>query len=226
MNRRHFLAGTASSAVILSALPSFSANGTVSREFSATRGSFNVGRQKITLNRQGDVVTIDLQTRLQAKILGISIYKYSLDSREIWEGGILQSISGQTTENKKKDFVQASRSGDALKINGSGFAGDVKGKITTSSFFTTDLLNRKTWVSTQNGKPLNVAVSKRGAATLQLSSGNVVCTHYHFAGQLKLPVDAYFDRNGDLAGYMFDAKGERARVLATSTNQQLRSVWS
>lgn len=226
MDRRLFLAGAVSSAAILSGTPSFSANGTVSREFSATRGSFNVGRQKITLNRQGDVVTIDLQTRLQAKILGISIYKYSLDSREIWEGGVLQSISGNTTENKKKDFVKAQRSGSALRVNGSGFSGDVKGNVTTSSFFTTDLLNRNTWVSTQNGKPLKVAVSKRGRATLPLSSGNIACTHYHFAGQLKIPVDAYFDQNGDLAGYMFDAKGERARVLATSTNQKLRSVWS
>lgn len=226
MDRRFFLTGAASATAILPFGAAYAGNGTVTRIFSASRGSMNVGKQQITLTRRGDVVTIDLQTRLQAKILGISLYRYALNSREVWEGGVLQSISGNTTENNKTDFVEARRRGSVLNVNGSGFTGDVPGTITTSSFFTTDLINRKTWVSTQNGKPLKVAVSKRGRATLSLSGGKINCTHYHFAGQLKIPVDAYFDQNGDLAGYTFDAKGEKARVFATSTSQKLRSVWA
>jgi len=102
----------------------------------------------------------------------------------------------------------------------------VKGNIASTSFFTTSLLDRSTWVSTQGGKPIKVKITKKGRATLGLSNGNVPCTHYHFGGELKIPIDAYFDKNGDLAGYMFDARGERARVMATSVTPVLNSIWA
>lgn len=226
ISRRTVLGGTASSALLLP-FSAFSAqNGTATREFKASRGSSNAGSQKITLTRNGDIVTVDLQTRLKVRLLGIPVYRYSLNSREIWEGGVLQRISGKTDDNGKNEFVEANRTAAGLEVKGSGFTGVVTGNLASTSFFTTSLLDRKTWVSTQGGKPINVAITKKGRATLALPDGNVACTHYHFGGELNIPIDAYFDGNGDLAGYMFDAKGERARVLAKSRNPDLNSIWA
>jgi|GEM_PF-6520256 len=201
-------------------------NGSVTREFKASRGTSNAGGQKITLTRSGDIVTIDLETRLKVRLLGIPVYRYSLNSRETWEGGTLQTISGKTDDNGDRHFVEARRTNAGLEVNGSDFSGVVPGNIASTSFFTTSLLNRKTWVSTQGGKPIDVAVSKRGKATLELPGGKVECTHYFIGGELKIPIDAYFDAKGDLAGYMFDAQGARARVLATSMSPDLNSIWA
>lgn len=224
---RRSLLGTAVCATALYPIQSFGAvNGTASRTFAASRGTSRAGHQKITLTRSGSVVTIDLETRLSVKLLGIPFYRYSLNSREIWENGVVQSISGKTDDNGKPSFVEARRVAAGLQVEGSDYNGVVEGKIATTSFFTTSLLDRKVWVSTQGGKPINVDVTKKGKATLGLPSGNVTCTHYYLGGKLRIPIDAYFDGNGDLAGYMFDARGERARVLAKSTDQVLKSIWA
>ena len=226
LSRRILLGGAASSALIVPFSAFAAQNGSATREFSASRGSSKAGSQKITLTRSGDIVTIDLQTRLKVRLLGIPVYRYNLNSRETWEGGVLQRISGKTDDNGKNAYVEARRTGAGLEVNGSDYKGVVKGNVASTSFFTTSLLDRKVWVSTQGGKPIKVAVAKKGRATLGLPTGNVACTHYYFGGELKIPIDAYFDGNGGLAGYMFDAKGERARVLATSMTPDLNSIWA
>lgn len=225
VSRRLVLGGAASTAFLFP-LGALAANGTATRVFDVSRGSSKAGSQKITLTRSGDTVTVDLQTRLKVSLLGIPVWRYNLDSREIWEGGVVQSISGKTNDNGKSAFVEARRSAKGLEVKGSDFTGVVTGNVSTTSFFHTSLLNRNKWVSTQGGKPIAVAVTKKGKATLGLPGGNVVCTHYYFGGKLKIPIDAYFDGNGDLAAYMFDAKGERARVVAQSTTPTLNSIWT
>jgi len=89
LTRRTLLAGAAGTALNVP-FPAFGANGTASRKFSASRGASDAGHQKITLSRSGDVITIDLETRLKVRLLGIPVYRYSLNSREVWEGGVLQ----------------------------------------------------------------------------------------------------------------------------------------
>jgi len=86
LNRRNVLTGAASAALISPFGTAFAANGSVAREFQATRGSSRVGSQKISLTRSGDVVSVSLRTRLNVKVLGISLYRYELDSTETWEG--------------------------------------------------------------------------------------------------------------------------------------------
>lgn len=224
---RRTLIGGALSAPFVMPITAFGAtNGSATREFAASRGSSDAGRQKITLSRSGDVVTIDLETRLRVKLLGIPVFRYSLNSREIWEGGVLQRISGKTDDNGKAAYVEAQRTGAGLDVKGSDYKGVVKGNVASTSFFTTSLLDRNVWVSTQGGKPIKVKVAKKGRATLGLPSGNVPCTHYFFGGELNIPIDAYFDNSGGLAGYMFDARGERARVLAKSMQPDLHAIWA
>jgi len=137
---RRTLFATTLGAAATSAFPSWAANnGTASRSFKATRGSSSLGEQKITLSRSGDRVTIDLETKLNVKILGVSLYKYRLKSREVWEGDQVIFISGKTDDNGKPNFVEARRTAAGLDIKGSGFTGLAKGNVSTTSFFTTDL---------------------------------------------------------------------------------------
>ncbi len=198
---------------------------TATRKFRAYLGSSRAGTQVITVAREAGGVSVTNKTDLVAKILGIPVYRYKLQSREVWSGGVIQSISSTGTDNGRKHFVNAKRGSGGLVVEGSKFNGVVSGNPTSSSFFISDLLNRKTWVSTQTGKPINVAVSKRGKTTFALPSGNVPCTHYRFAGELKIPVDAYFADNGDLLGYMFEIKGQRARIISDSLNPAFKPIW-
>lgn len=223
-SRRDFIVGaTAAVSLPFMTLPAHAASAT--RRYRAFLGSSKAGSQVLSVTRNGNAVTVGNQTNLVAKLLGIPVYRYELTSTEVWSGGALQSISSVGKDNGKKHFVQAKRSSGGLQIEGSRFSGVVAGKATSSTFFVSDMLGRRTWVSTQTGKPITVNAAKRGKTTIQLPSGKVACTHYHFSGGLKYPVDAYFAENGDLLGYMFEVKGQRARIIADSAEPAFKPIW-
>lgn len=225
MHRRRFLTSTAGAAAALPFLGLVAEAKSASRAYVAYRGSSNVGRQQLDIARSGDTVTVNISTRLRVKLLGVTVYRYDLDSSEVWEGGVLQRIAAKGSDNGKPHFANATRTGAGLQIEGSRFNGVVGGNPASTSAFLPEIVTRSTWISTLTGKPINVASSKRGQATLNLPGGAIACTHYHCGGELKLPLDVYFTPSGELAAYMFDAKGERARVIAQSLEPGMRPLW-
>lgn len=225
IHRRQFLASSAGAAACVPFMGLVAEAKAASRAYVAYRGSSKVGRQQLDITRSGDTVSVSIATRLKVKLLGITVYRYDLDSREIWEGGVLQSISAKGSDNGKAHFAKAARTSAGLQIEGSKFNGVVGGNPASTSAFLPEIVTRPTWVSTLTGKPIKVASAKRGQATLNLPGGAVACTHYHCGGELKLPLDVYFTPSGELAAYMFDAKGERARVIAQSIEPAMRPLW-
>lgn len=222
MDRRTLLAG-GSAALMLAGGPAEAAAAT--RTFKAYLGSSRAGSQTISVERSGRDVVVTNRTDLVAKLLGIPVYRYTLNSREVWRNGVLQAITATGSDNGKANFVNAVRDGGGLRIQGSKFTGRVDGNPGSTSFFIADLLQHRTWISTQTGKPIRVAVANRGTTSFALSGGAVPCTQYHVGGQLKVPVDAYYATNGDLLGYTFQIKGQRARVVSTSAQPEFRPLW-
>ena len=223
-SRRDFLIGSGSAVGLTaaSAMPAWAAS--ASRTFKAYRGRKSFGGQTITLRQDGSSQIVDLHTRLKGRILFLGM-DYELKSREVWRDGVLRSIDANTRENDKKFYVKARRVAEGLEIDSTKFKGVVGGNPSTSSFFLTDLALRKQWISTQSGKPLNIAARNHGAVRYEMPEGTIPATHYYFGGGLKIPVDAYFDEAGELIGYEFDAIGARARVIAQSTRQKFRPLW-
>lgn len=224
-NRRDLLIGAAAAGISLPMLSLPAQGATATRRFRAYLGSSKAGTQIISVSRDGQNVVVTNQTDLVARLLGIPVYRYKLNSREVWRDGMIQAINATGTDNGRAHFVNATRTSGGLQVDGSKYKGLVSGNPTTSSFVHSNLINQKTWVSTQTGQPLSVNVAKRGATTFPLPTGSVPCTHYHFSGKLKYPVDAYFAQNGDLLGYMFEIKGQRARIISDSAEPAFQPIW-
>lgn len=224
LNRRNLIlgAGSALSITALGSLPAQAA--TASREFKAYLGSRHVGGQIVTVSRQGADITVKLETELRAKILLMS-YKYKLNSVEIWRNGVLRSIRSTTRENDRKDFVNARRVSGGLSVDASRFSGVVAGNPASSSFFVPELATRDVWVSTQSGKPMNVATQRAGTQTFVTDAGSVACTRYKCGGDLKYPLEVFYTADNELAGYVARARGFKIRSVAQSLDQKLASVW-
>ena len=225
LDRRTFIAG--SGALLASPFViAGPANAAVAeRTWVATRGRQNFGTQKVAVQRSGTTSIVDFRTRLKGILLVIPV-SFRLDCREIWEGGVLQSISAQATQNSEKFFVEAKRVGDEIEIRSTKFNGRVKGNVGTSTFFVSDMVERDRWISTQTGKPMRVNVARKADRTLKIGGAEVACEQYRFAGQIKYPINAFFDANGELAEYRFEALGKMNRFTAKSLDPQLRPLWA
>lgn len=207
MDRRLFLAGAAAAL----ASPTYAA-ATASRRFRIIRDGSDIGTHTLDARLDGDVFDISITIRIAVKVLGITAYRYEMDNRERWRGGELISLDSRVNDDGEKAFARASREGGTLNVEGSGHNGTAPAGIATTSYFSTEFMGRRPWLSTQTGKPLTVNTAQQAGGWWQVSGG--------------LETRLRYDGRGEWVGCEFDAGGEAASYEITSESGAIAGLWA
>ena len=107
MKRRTFLAGAACSFL---ATPAIAAMGT-SRTFEIYRDGSLVGRHVLDAVQSKGRFEVQIDIEIAIKILGITAYRYTLNNREVWSGGVIQSVTSKVDDDGDPDFANVSAAG-------------------------------------------------------------------------------------------------------------------
>ena len=224
LNRRTFLL-TAST--ILSApslvLSSQAVENEASREFLVIWRNMTIGNSNVKVRRDQKKLKTEIDVNLVVKIFGITFYSYSLKNRELWEEGQLIKLTSEAQENKKKDQLSVHKRAKNLHIKGSKFTGEISENAATTSYFTSDFLLRNVWISTHNGKPLNVDFMASGEENISTFSGERVAKKWINSGDLDLSL--FYDANGDWIGSSFPVRGEQATMLLNKEKNSINDLW-
>jgi hypothetical protein len=221
LGRRAFLAATAA-AGLAAGLPALASVG--ERRFALYRGDNPIGAQTITVRRDGGSVTVNVDVDIAVRILGITAYRYTLRSEELWENGALASLDSRTNDNGTPHFARATRDGDALVVEGSEFTGRVTGRPATTTYWSPAFLERSVWISTQDGRPFRVDTAQAGTARYPTAAGEVTATRWRVGGELP-GLDLFYDAAGEWVGSEFDAQGETARFVMEARGAPLSPLW-
>ena len=208
MDRRAFIAGSS----LLLASPALAAS-KASRVFRVIRDGDDIGSHALEAVLGADGMEIRITIRIAVKVLGITAYRYEMDNRELWRGGQLISVDSKVNDDGTRDFSRVRREGDGLTVEGSRYSGAAPGEAATTSYFVTDFLKRKPWISTQSGKPLPVKISADGRSGWWVTSGG-------------LDTKLGYDGRGEWTGCEFDAGGELAHYEIASQSGQFGALWS
>lgn len=211
MKRRTFLTGCVAAGAGL-AMPALAAP-SGSRTFRVLRGGKAFGSHVLEAVQVEDRFEIAITIKLAVKVLGVTAYRYELDNREIWQGGRLISVDSRVNNDGDDEFVRAKRAGDVLKIEGSGFDGTAPGLAATTSYYTPTMLERRPWISTQSGKPLEIAIGPEGRSGWWSVTGG-------------LDTKLGYDSRGEWIGCEFDAGGEPGRYEVAAESGTIGALWS
>ncbi|NOR62137.1 MAG: hypothetical protein GQ535_06545 [Rhodobacteraceae bacterium] len=222
-DRRQFLALTGASLTIasLSAGPAAAASAT--RQFAVYLGRKKVGDSSVRLSRSGSRVDAEIEVSLHLSILGLINFDYQLSNRESWQDGVLQEMRSRTNNNGPIEYANASRTGRGLEMDGSGYQGIIEGNPATTSYFTSDFLERRTWINTQNGKVFTPSIGRVGAANFTTAEGETPCTRYALRDGVNS--DLYYDSNFEWMGSSFSVAGRTARIAMSSRGGSLNRIW-
>jgi hypothetical protein len=222
-DRRQFLALTGASLTI-AALPAGPASArSATRQFSVYLGRKNVGNSTVRLSRSGSRVDAEIEVNLHLNILGLIRFDYQLSNRESWRGGVLQEMRSTTNNNGSHEYANATRTSRGLEMEGSSYQGMIEGNPATTSYFTTDFLERSTWINTQNGAVFNPTIGRVGAADFATAEGATPCTRYAIRGGVNS--DLYYDSNYEWMGSSFSVAGRTARIAMSSRGESLNRIW-
>ena len=223
-SRRSILVGAAALAAPVF-LPNIAAAASATRTWGVRRAGRDFGFQNVTVERSGSTAIVDFKTKLQGIILLVPV-NYEIACREVWEGGVLQSIESKCRQLGEDFFVSGRRTAAGMEIKSTKFNGVVTGNPGTSTFFISDIAKRDTWISTQTGKPMKVGPVDKGNRKLTIGGEPVICSYVYCGGQLRYPIDAYFDQQGELVAYFADALGQRNEFVVTALEPRLRPLWA
>lgn len=223
LDRRRFMALSGASLTMASLPAGPVSAAAATRQFSVFLGRKKVGQSSVRLSRSGSRVDAEIEVSLHLSILGLINFTYHLSNRESWRDGVLQEMQSRTNNNGPIEYANASRTTHGLEMDGSGYQGLVEGNPATTSYFTPDFLERRTWINTQNGKVFTPGIGRVGPADFGTNEGNTACTRYAIRGGVNS--DLYYDSNFEWMGSSFSVAGRTARIAMSSRGGSLNRIW-
>lgn len=219
--RRDFMLA-AGAAVLLRPGAALASSG--QRRFEIYRGDSRIGAQALSVRRSGSTVEASVDVDIAVKLLGLTAYRYTLQSSETWQDGELVALNASTNDNGTAHFARAERQGGELVVEGSEFSGRIGGRPATTTYWTPAFLERSVWISTQDGRPFRVAASNLGSEAFPTAGGTVTASRWRIGGELQ-GLDLFYDAAGEWVGNEFEARGETARFVVEARGAALAPLW-
>ncbi len=195
-----------------------------SRQLRLYRDGSEIGGKTVAVSRDGGQVTVQTRIEIDVRFLGIPAYRYRLQADEIWQDGVLQSLEAETDDNGTAYAARAAFRDGAVMVEGTEYSGPAPLDAATTSYWSPAFLTRGVWISTQDGRLLNVQAVDRGVEDFPVGEGSVAATRWEITGDLQ-DLMLFYDASGEWIGTEFPARGETARFAAVSRGPALTPLW-
>lgn len=171
--------------------------------FRLVRHRSDIGRHTVSFEAQDDALTVRVAVDVLVTVFSIPIVRYSHRAVEIWQGGTLVGLSGQTDKNGDRQWVNAQRTDEGLEVTGSR----TERYIAPDTAIGTSYWNRRMldgpMISLEDGVLLRPQIALHPAETIRLACGEAIpADHYNLSGAFD--IDVWYDQTDTWAGLAFD----------------------
>lgn len=216
MRRRDVLAGgIALGATVMTPIGAAQAAGAARREFRILRDGSDIGRHVVAAEMTAAGFEVAINIDLRIKVLGITAYRYSLANREVWAKGRIVSVEGETDDDGDRNHARIRAAGDVLEIDGSAYSGTAPADAVTTSYFARPFIQRRPWISTQSGMPLDIDVAALPHDRLE-----------GWAVRGDMETELFYDARGEWIGCAFDAGGSVASYEVIEDTGAIAALWA
>ena len=128
-------------------------------------------------------------------------------------------MDSKSNDDGDPAFSRCRAAGGKIEVEGSVWSGVVDGDSASTTYWTKAFLDRKLWISTADGDPLKVNVSKAGKgevaglATDKWKVGGDMDIDLHYQGE-------------EWVSVRFDAGGEDALYVPEAMSPAMAQVWA
>ena len=154
-------------------------------EYRVTRDGAPIGSCTVTVNTDGDRVTVSSAVRIEVAVGFITLYRYALDAREVWRGGRLVSFDSATDDDGERHAVHAIAEAGALEVSANGGRWAAPPSIAPSSLWHRDLVDNAILFGVEDGDRLEVTVHWAGQEVVSVAGRPVPATRYIVSGDVE-----------------------------------------
>lgn len=149
-----------------------------------------IGTHRVTFARQPSAghperFTVHHEIQIRVTLLALEAYRYTMDSRETWEGDRLLGLFASTDKNGDALRVFARAGGGGVRVRAPrGEARAPADAVPSSPQHDVFDVPRTTMIDAEDGRLLDVQVSAPATETLELGGRRVRCRRYTVSGDL------------------------------------------
>ena len=222
MKRRYFLISSFLSLGLISQ-KAYSSTSAPTVAFDVLLNDETVGFSNLTHKKLKNGLEVVVDVEIKPKFLGLNFMKYTLKNREVWKKQKLISLDANSSWFGKKYFVKGQQETGGFRIEGSAFSGVIKNNFATTSYFTPDFLKRKTWISTQDGTPLEIKARKLKNKKVTFNDKTYSVKEWEISGDLDLTLQ--YDENNNWVGSSFTVGNYPAKFTLNNRRNNIHRIW-
>lgn len=161
--------------------------------FRLIRHRSDIGRHTLTFERHGDTLTVRVTVDALVTFLSIPIARYVQRAVEVWQAGVLVSVTGETSKNAQREWVNARRGSDGLMVFGSKTHLYIAPEpVGCTSYWNRRLLGGP-MISLEDGVLLRPKVVEKPTENIPTASGaSIPANRYNLSGPFQ--VDLWYDK--------------------------------
>ena len=186
------------------------------RRFSVFYKGDRIGAHTISYSAETGQTRVTTAIDLAVKALFLTVFAFRHRSEEVWRGGRLMSLSGETQEHGQTISVTGTATPEGFRVvTGAGPFLAASSALTSNSLWTQAVLAEATVIDAQHGGVIGVSAHRVGSEQIVLAGRPVRTTRFHFitpylAGSIwyddsGLWVRGEFERDAASIEYQLDA---------------------
>jgi hypothetical protein len=167
-------------------------------DFVIVRNGAEIGYHRIRFARQGETLHVDIDVNVRVNALFVTVYRFSHQSRELWERGRLVHLDAETDDDGTPHHLSIGAQGDELVVTHNGATTRVAGDQIPTSLWNRAALERPVILGTLRGDLMPTQVTRLGPSTVDVGGGSVVAEGYLIDAKPDFKRWVWFDDTGRL----------------------------
>ena len=162
--------------------------------FSILRNDKDLGWQKVSFQRQGDRLQVQVTGQAEYKIGTLVLYRYQLRRTESWENGKLIAFAAWTDDDGKVSEVQGRREGETFRVAGPRGVTQAPATALPGNLWNAQIVQASHIIDNETGQAAPLQAVTGELETVEACGGQVQARHYRLTG--KESQDVWYDERG------------------------------
>ena len=156
-----------------------------------------VGHHHVDLTGTGSELEYRSETRLNVKILFLTVFRYLHVDRESWRADCLASIESSTDDDGKAQFVRGARNEESFPLQTEHGNAVVPGAcVMTFAYWNPKVLAATHLMNAQTGEYVSVRIQALGPDRVRVRGQEISAEHYAIVGE-KLNIELWYAPQGE-----------------------------
>jgi len=173
--------------------------------FQVYRDGARLGHHRVTFRREDQDLRVDIDIKLEVKLLFLTVFSYHHQNREVWRDGRLVAIDTKTDDDGQSYWMRGRATEQGLAVEGSSGRFLAPADVMPTSYWNAETVRKSRLLDTQHGRLVEIEIAPAGLENVPLEGGPVEARRYSMTGDLTL--ELWYTPQGEWAKTSFEARG-------------------